>query len=110
MRKMIAFGAFSASDDPWDYLGVTNVLDGNSTGWQVLLGLAQDWYTLCFSIGIIGLLISFVIFGLKISASKTPNKRAAAKEVLTGKLIISIMLFGITTIIGATVSLVEAFV
>ena len=55
-------------------------------------------------------MISFVIFGLKIAASKTPNKRAAAKEVLTGKLIISIMLFGITTIIGATVSLVEAFV
>ena len=40
MRKSIVFGAFSASDDPWDYLGVTNVLDGNSTVWQVLLGLA----------------------------------------------------------------------
>jgi hypothetical protein len=110
MWKIIVFGAFSASDDPWDYLGVTNELNGNNAGWQALLGIAQDWYTLCFTVGIIGLLINFIIYGIKIGTSKNPNKRAAAKEGLSGKLIVSIMLFGITTIIGATVSLVEAFV
>lgn len=108
--KYIVFGAIDPNANPWDYLGTANQLDSNSIGWKAFVGLAQDWYTLCMALGIIGLLINLVIFGIKIMVSKNANKRASVKEALQGKLFIAIMLFGVLTVIGTIVTLVEALV
>lgn len=97
-----------ASDNPWDYLGMTSVITDGNTGWQAFLGLAQDWYTLCTTIGLIGVVINLVVIGTMMAAAKNANKRAALKEGIVSKLLAFCALFALLTILGIVVTIVKA--
>lgn len=95
------------SDNPWDYLGMTSVISNDNKGWQAFIGLAQDWYTLCTTIGLIGVVINLVVIATMMAAAKNANKRAALKEGIVSKLLAFCVLFALMTILGIVVTIVK---
>lgn len=102
--------ALDIDANPWNNFGTRNNIDANNPGWKILLGITQDWFTVCLTIGTIGLLITLMVLGMRLMRTKNSNKRADIKEALTAKIIIAFCLFAITTVIGLTVTIAEALV
>ena len=91
------------SKDPFSYFrfGITD----NSA----IKGTVNSLYSLLMAIGVVGLLITLVIIGIRLMS---PNsvKRAEAMEEMKWKVLIAVVLFGMTGIIGAVLAMAEAFI
>ena len=84
--------AINGNSNPWDYLGIGNVLDADDSGLKVLTGLAADWYS------------------LRLMFTKDPRKREEVKETMKWKVILALALFGMSTLLGVIVTVATAFV
>lgn len=76
---------------------------------SAIRGTVNSAYGLFMAIGITGLVITFILIGLKLM-SQNPQKRAEAMEEMKWKAIIAIVLFCIPTIIGVIMRAVASFV
>ena len=91
------------SKDPFSYFrfGITD----NSA----IKGTVNSLYSLLMAIGVVGLLITLVIIGIRLM-SPNSAKRAEAMEEMKWKVLIAVVLFGMTGIIGAVLAMAEAFI
>lgn len=102
--------AINGNSNPWDYLGIGNVLDADDSGLKVLTGLAADWYLLCIVIGTVGIIVTIMYIGLRLMFTKDPRKREEVKETMKWKVILALALFGMSTLLGVIVTVATAFV
>lgn len=72
-------------------------------------GTVNSFYSLFMAIGVIGLLLTVILIGIKLM-SQSPSKRAEALEEMKWKAIIAIVLFGMTGFIGAILTVAKSFV
>lgn len=91
------------SKDPFSYFrfGITDN--------AAIKGTVNSLYSLLMAIGIVGLLITLVIIGIRLM-SPNSAKRAEAMEEMKWKVLIAVVLFGMTGIIGAVLAMAEAFI
>lgn len=91
------------SKDPFSYFrfGITDN--------AAIKGTVNSLYSLLMAIGVVGLLITLVIIGIRLM-SPNSAKRAEAMEEMKWKVLIAVVLFGMTGIVGAILALAEAFV
>lgn len=91
------------SKDPFSYFrfGITNN--------AAIKGTVNSLYSLLMAIGVVGLLITLVIIGIRLM-SPNSAKRAEAMEEMKWKVLIAVVLFGMTGIVGAILALAEAFI
>ena len=91
------------SKDPFSYFrfGITDN--------AAIKGTVNSLYSLLMAIGVVGLLITLVIIGIKLM-SPNSAKRAEAMEEMKWKVLIAVVLFGMTGIIGAVLAMAEAFI
>ena len=91
------------SKDPFSYFrfGITDN--------AAIKGTVNSLYSLLMAIGVVGLLITLVIIGIRLMS---PNSvmRAEAMEEMKWKVLIAVVLFGMTGIVGAILALAEAFI
>lgn len=89
--------------DPFSYFrfGITNN--------AAIKGTVNSLYSLLMAIGVVGLLITLVIIGIRLM-SPNSAKRAEAMEEMKWKVLIAVVLFGMTGIIGAVLAMAEAFI
>lgn len=73
-----------------------------------LQGTVNSTYNLFMAIGVVGLLLTLILIGLKLMSSN-PSKRAEALEEMKWKALIAIILFGMTTLISTILSIVSTF-
>lgn len=73
-----------------------------------LQGTVNSTYNLFMAIGVVGLLLTLILIGLKLMSSN-PSKRAEALEEMKWKALIAIILFGMTTVISTILSIVSTF-
>ena len=71
-------------------------------------GTVNSMYSLFMAVGVIGLLLTVVLIGMKLM-SQNPSKRAEALEEMKWKVLIAIVIFGMTGFIGTVLSMVAAF-
>lgn len=107
---MVACDFGSIPENPWKNFGTKNNINSSDKGWNVLVSIAQDWYTLCLTIGTVGLLITLIILGAKLFITRNSRNRAEVKDAITSKIIVAIVFFSITLIIGLTVTIAESLV
>lgn len=72
--------AINGNSNPWDYLGIGNVLDADDSGLKVLTGLAADWYSLCIVIGTVGIIVTIMYIGLRLMLLKIPGREKRLKR------------------------------
>lgn len=91
------------SKDPFSYFrfGITDN--------AAIKGTVNSLYSLLMAIGVVGLLITLVIIGIRLM-SPNSAKRAEAMEEMKWKVLIAVVLFGMTGIVGAILALAEAFI
>ena len=91
------------SKDPFSYFrfGITDN--------AAIKGTVNSLYSLLMAIGVVGLLITLVIIGIRLM-SPNSAKRAEAMEEMKWKVLIAVVLFGLTGIIGAVLAMAEAFI
>ena len=91
------------SKDPFSYFrfGITDN--------AAIKGTVNSLYSLLMAIGIVGLLITLVIIGIRLM-SPNSAKRAEAMEEMKWKVLIAVVLFGMTGIVGAVLAMAEAFI
>ena len=89
--------------DPFSY--INKGISGNSA----VTGTVNSAYSLMMAIGVVGILITIVLTGIKLMSSK-PQKRAEALDELKWKAIIAIMLFSMPLLIGVIIKFATAFV
>jgi hypothetical protein len=91
------------SKDPFSYFrfGITDN--------AAIKGTVNSLYSLLMAIGVVGLLITLVIIGIRLM-SPNSAKRAEAMEEMKWKVLIAVVLFGMTGIIGAVLAMAEAFI
>ena len=91
------------SKDPFSYFrfGITDN--------AAIKGTVNSLYSLLMAIGVVGLLITLVIIGIRLM-SPNSAKRAEAMEEMKWKVLIAAVLFGMTGIIGAVLAMAEAFI
>lgn len=91
------------SKDPFSYFrfGITDN--------AAIKGTVNSLYSLLMAIGIVGLLITLIIIGIRLM-SPNSAKRAEAMEEMKWKVLIAVVLFGMTGIIGAVLAMAEAFI
>ena len=91
------------SKDPFSYFrfGITDN--------AAIKGTVNSLYSLLMAIGVVGLLITLVIIGIRLM-SPNSAKRAEAMEEMKWKVLIAVLLFGMTGIIGAVLAMAEAFI
>lgn len=91
------------SKDPFSYFrfGITDN--------AAIKGTVNSLYSLLMAIGVVGLLITLVIIGIRMM-SPNSAKRAEAMEEMKWKVLIAVVLFGMTGIIGAVLAMAEAFI
>ena len=91
------------SKDPFSYFrfGITDN--------AAIKGTVNSLYSLLMAIGVVGLLITLVIIGIRLMSSNA-TKRAEAMEEMKWKVLIAVVLFGMTGIVGAILALAEAFI
>lgn len=88
--------------DPFSYF--TFEISNN----PALRGTVSSAYSLFMAIGVVGLLLTIILVGIKLMSSN-PGKRAEALEEMKWKVIIAILLFGMTTVISTILSVVSTF-
>ena len=71
-------------------------------------GTVNSMHNLFMAIGVIGLLITFLLIGIKLMSSN-PAKRAEALDEMKWKALIAIVLFSMTTVISSILNIVSAF-
>lgn len=91
------------SKDPFSYFrfGITDN--------AAIKGTVNSLYSLLMAIGVVGLLITLIIIGIRLM-SPNSAKRAEAMEEMKWKVLIAVVLFGMTGIIGAVLAMAEAFI
>ena len=91
------------SKDPFSYFrfGITDN--------AAIKGTVNSLYSLLMAIGVVGLLITLIIIGIRLM-SPNSAKRAEAMEEMKWKVLIAVVLFGMTGIVGAILALAEAFI
>lgn len=91
------------SKDPFSYFrfGITDN--------AAIKGTVNSLYSLLMAIGVVGLLITLIIIGIRLM-SPNATKRAETMEEMKWKVLIAVVLFGMTGIVGAILALAEAFV
>ena len=91
------------SKDPFSYFrfGITDN--------AAIKGTVNSLYSLLMAICVVGLLITLVIIGIRLM-SPNSAKRAEAMEEMKWKVLIAVVLFGMTGIIGAVLAMAEAFI
>ena len=91
------------SKDPFSYFrfGITDN--------AAIKGTVNSLYSLLMAIGVVGLLITLIIIGIRLM-SPNATKRAEAMEEMKWKVLIAVVLFGMTGIIGAVLAMAEAFI
>ena len=112
-RVSVVLGASAQIDgksNPWDFLGVGNVLESDDRGLLALTGIASDWYSFCLAIGAIGIVLTVMYLGLRLIFTRDPRKRDEVKEALKWKVVIALVLFGIPTVLGVIFTLATALV
>lgn len=72
--------AINGNSNPWDYLGIGNVLDADDSGLKVLTGLAADWYSLCIVIGTVGIIVTIMYIGLRLMLLKIHGREKRLKR------------------------------
>lgn len=75
----------------------------------VIRGTVNSGYKLMLTIGIVGILVTLILAGIKLMSSNH-QQRAEALEDIKWKVIVSVILFSIPTIIGLMMSLAGSFV
>ena len=80
--------------DPWSYLG-KNAISEN----QALQGTASGAFQLMITIGIIGIMAT-IIFAFINMGSENSKKREEGKSLLSSKIVVGILLFGLVGILG----------
>ena len=73
-----------------------------------LRATVNSGYNLLMTIGVIGLLLTFILIGIKLMSSN-PGKRAEALDDMKWKALIAIILFSIPTVIGTIMRVVASF-
>jgi hypothetical protein len=91
--------------DPFDFLKFSNSSISQNSDIRGTVGSA---YKLFMAIGVIGILVSIVIFGLTIAFAK-PQKRAEAIDEMKWKVLIAIVLFAMTSVVGWVMGAVAGF-
>lgn len=88
--------------NPFNYLefGISNN--------AALRATVNSGYNLLMTIGVIGLLLTFILIGIKLMSSN-PGKRAEALDDMKWKALIAIILFSIPTLIGTIMRVVASF-
>ncbi len=91
------------SRDPWSYLsgGLKQSTDA------AIRGTAGSIYKFFITFGVLGILFTLILVGIKIAVS-SPSKRAEAFESLFWKAIIAIVLFSVTAIVPWVLRAVDA--
>lgn len=100
----------NGNSNPWDFLGVDNMLKEDDKGLLALTKIAHDWYTLCLAVGAVGIVITVMYLGLRLMLTRDPRKRDEVKEALKWKIVIALVLFGIPTVLGVIFTLATALV
>ena len=73
-----------------------------------LHGTINSAYSLFMAIGVVGLLLTIILVGIKLMSSN-PSKRAEALEEMKWKALIAVLIFGMTTVISTILSVVSTF-
>ena len=73
-----------------------------------LQGTVNSAYSLFMAIGVVGLLLTIILVGIKLMSSN-PSKRAEALEEMKWKALIAVLIFGMTTVISTILSVVSTF-
>ena len=71
-------------------------------------GTVNSLYSLFLTIGVVGILLTILLVGVKLM-SQSPQKRAEALEEMKWKVLIAIILFGMSGVIGAILRVVSSF-
>lgn len=91
--------------NPFDYLDFGS---GDLTRSEEIQNTMGSAYQLFLAIGLLGIFVSLVTFGLTIALSG-PQKRAEALEELKWKVIASVALFGMSSILGMVLKIAASF-
>lgn len=93
------------SSDPFDYLDVGRGLLLNDNTYKGTMGSV---YQLMQVIGVTGIVVTFILCGIKLAWSQ-PGKRADALSEMKWKVLIAVVLFSMTTIIGWIIKIAVSF-